>query len=121
MSIELLKEVLIPFSAKELEHFNEATSGCTDEQKIAVAKRMAEEQLPDGFRLTESAIRRLVAREQVNWYPGININSEGHPSTATGEGKINELKERQYNAYRASGMSESEASATSGFTPKNAA
>jgi hypothetical protein len=122
MSTELLKEVLMPFSTKQLEVFNEATANCTDEQRLAVAKRMSEEKLPGDYRFTESQIKRFVTQEslsRLNWYPGIEINN-GTATGTTDDRKIDALKERQYNAYRKSGMNESEASATSGFTPKAA-
>lgn len=112
-----LKEVLISFNTKEIEHFEEATRDCTSEQKLAVAKRMKEEKLPNGWQLTESAIKRLAAQDslsKVNWYPGIKINKETEPITDTGS-KLEQLKERQFKAYRASGLSEAEARRAAGL------
>jgi len=117
-----LKEVLMSFNAKEREYFHEATANCTDEQKLAVAKRMSEAKLPDGYQFTESQIKRFVTQDslsKINWYPNIKINSEGE-STTDVDGKLKEFKERQYNAYRKNGMSEADASAMSGFKPKKA-
>jgi hypothetical protein len=118
---EELREVLMPFNAKELENFNEATQNCTADQKIAVAKRMGEERLPSGFQFTESQIRRFVKQDslsKVNWYPNIKIGGEGDSAADVDGATV--MKERQYNAYRTSGMSEAEASAMSGFTPVKA-
>ena len=117
MYTEELKEVLIPFNAKELEHFSEATKDCTTEQKLAVAKRMTEVKLPEGWQLTESAIRRLVAQDslsKVNWYPGIKINNETEPISDTAS-NLKDIKERQFKAYRASGISEAEARSMAGL------
>jgi len=55
MYTETLKEVLMPFNSKELEHFNEATKDCSPERKLSVAKRIAQEKLPDGWQFTEAA------------------------------------------------------------------
>jgi hypothetical protein len=115
-----LKEVLMPFNAKEVKYFNEATANCTDEQKLAVAKRMSAEKLPAGYQFTESQIKRFVTKESlsnVNWYPGININ--GTATETADERKTAAFKERQYNAYVSAGMSVTEASAMSGFKPEN--
>lgn len=112
-----LKEVLMPFNVKEVEYFQEATKDCTSEQKLAVAKRMREEKLPEGWQLTESAIKRLAAQDslsKVNWYPGIKINNETEPIIDTGS-KLQDFKERQYDAYRASGLSEAEARSAAGL------
>lgn len=112
-----LKEVLMPFSAKEVEYFNEATKDCTDEARLAVAKRMAEVEGLEGWRLTEAQVRRFVAQEslsKVNWYPTIKINGAGDSAT-NADVKIKEFKERQYEAYRAGGMSEAEARAVAGL------
>jgi hypothetical protein len=113
-----LKEVLISFNTKELEHFNEATKNCTSEQKLAVAKRMREEELPEGWQLTASAIKRLVTQDslsKVNWYPGIKIN-DGTASTEQADNqRLKDIKERQYKAYRAGGMSEADARGMAGL------
>jgi hypothetical protein len=112
-----LKEVLIPFNAKEVEYFNEATAYCTDEQKLAVAKLMSEAELPDGYQFTESQIKRFVAQEsrsKVNWFPNIAIKSKGSSATDA-EGRIKELKERQFKLYRESGLSEAEARVAAGL------
>ena len=73
-----LKEVLMPFNTKEVEHFNEATKDCSPEQKLAVAKRIAQEKLPDGWQFTESQIKRFVEEDsysKINWFPTIKINN----------------------------------------------
>jgi hypothetical protein len=118
-----LKEVLMPLSAKEVEYFNEATASCTDEQKLAVAKRMSGEQLPHGYQFTESQIKRFVAQEslsRVNWYPGINVNNGAGETVNVSESqaRLKAVQERQFKTYRKSGMSEVEASAASGFKPE---
>ncbi len=118
-----LKEVLKPLSAKEVEYFNEATATCTDEQKRAVAKRIVGEHLPHGYQFTESQIKRFVAQESlsgVNWYPGINVNNGACETVVVSESEtqLEGFRERQYKAYRKSGMSEVEAGKASGFTPE---
>lgn len=118
MYTEELKEVLIPFNAKEVEHFNEATKNCTSEQKLAVAKRMREETLPVGWQFTESQIKRFVAQDslsKINWYPGIDINNGTASAEQSDEKQIEGFKERQFKAYRASGMSEAEARSAAGL------
>ena len=120
-----LKEVLIPFNAKELEYFNEATANCTEEQRLAVAKRMSDEKPPHGYQFTESQIKRFVTQEsasKLNWYPNIKINNGGATLTEAEHdaAKVVEFQERQYNTYRKSGMSEADASAMSGFKPRKA-
>ena len=121
MSTELLKEVLMPFNTREIEYFNEATKSCTAEQKLAVAKRMSEEKPPDGYQFTESQIKRFVTQDRVgqaNWYPGITINNDT-PITESDSSnyvkRVQEFKERQYKAYRASGMSEAESRSLAGL------
>jgi len=74
MSTELLKEVLLPFNTKELEYFNEATANCTDEQRLAVAKRLSEEKLPEGWQFTKAQIERFIAQDgysKINWFRGM--------------------------------------------------
>jgi hypothetical protein len=73
-----LKEILMPFNTKEVEHFNEATKDCSPEQKLAVAKRIAQEKLPDAWQFTESQIKRFVEEDsysKINWFPTIKINN----------------------------------------------
>lgn len=120
--VDIIEKVLIPGNAKELEYFHEVTATCTDEQKRAVAKRMVEEKLPEGWQFTKAQIERFAAQEspsKVNWYPTIELNNDGTPPTEAeqNQAKVNEFKERQFKAYRATGMNEAEASAMSGFKP----
>ena len=113
-----LKEVLMPFNAKEVEHFNEATRNCSTEQKLAVAKLMREEKLPDGWQFTESQIRRFILHDslsKINWFPGIEINNGTSPIEHFADKQLEGFKERQFKAYRASGMSEAEARSAAGL------
>jgi hypothetical protein len=122
MYTETLKEVLMPFNSKELEHFNEATKDCSPERKLSVAKRIAQEKLPDGWQFTEAAIRRFVAEEglrkateQFYLGRGIKIN-DGADHISDTDSKLKEIKERQFKAYRAGGLSEAEARGAAGLT-----
>jgi hypothetical protein len=113
-----LKEVLISFNTKELENFEEATKNCTSEQKLAVAKQIKEEKLPEGWQLTESAIKRLVTQDslsKINWYPGIDINDGTASAEQSDDKQIEGFKERQFKAYRASGLNEAEARSAAGL------
>ena len=109
-----LKEVLLPFNAKELEYFQEATKNCSDEQRIAVAKRMSEEKPPEGFQFTEAQIKRFVTQDsmrKINWYPGIKTSNEADEHSGLSTPK------KLYDKLLESGRSPVEAAIVAGYTP----
>ena len=115
MYAELLKEVLMPFNAKEVEYFDEATKSCTDEQRLAVAKLMSEAKPPEGWQFTAAQIKRFVAQDslsKVNWYPGIRTNNSPPPICESDSS----TDAQQAKAYRA--LSDRLMADACGFTPE---
>jgi hypothetical protein len=110
MHIQTLNETLMPFNEKEIHYFNEATQGCTDEQKLAVAKEMLANKPPKDFHLTKEAIAKFVLREKpLNWYPGVTSSSSTVEEA--------DAPRKLYRSLIKSGMSKERASAISAYTP----